>query len=120
MITSVTAFNTSNHQTVYISGQCLGSRNAYTNADSRYLRITALGFGGPWNACYTGDYVGCSISYWGNNEIVFKGFTGAYGQQPYVLHQKQAIAIQELNPENPQLWWTCSANVGSPSNCAEF
>lgn len=120
-LTSVSALSPANHQTVYISGQCLGTRNPYNGLDSYYLRIHVYnGTPGGWNACYVGDTVSCSISYWGNNEIVFKGFAGQYGRGPFNLYVGQEIAIQEMNPYDPQRWWTCTAYVGYPSNCAEF
>lgn len=116
-ITSLSAFNTANHQTVYISGQCLGTNSAYTAEDSRFFYIHVYNGAQPWNACYVGDLVSCSISYWGENEIVFKGFAGAYGKG-YVLYAGEAMAIEEMNPQDPYRWWTCLVYVGRTSNCS--
>jgi hypothetical protein len=117
-ITHLTAITIYNHQTAYISGQCLGTYVAYKGKDTYYFYIhvydgTAYG----WNACYVGDTVTCSIQSWGQNEIIFKGFAGQYGQYGFALYQGEPLAIEERNPEYPAQWWTCIVYVGYPANC---
>lgn len=117
-LTHVTNFNTATRQTVYISGQCLGTNNAYTAKDSNYLYIHVFdGTSAGWNACYGYDGVTCSVQYWGQNEIVFSGFAGYYGLGPYKLNLNEAIVIEERSPQNPVQWSKCTVYVGYASNC---
>lgn len=114
-IASTTEINTYKSQTVYISGTCLGTNNAYTAKDSRFFYIHVYNGTQPWNACYVGDLVSCSISIWGNNEIEFNGFAGAYGHG-YVLYQGEELLIEELNPQNYGQWSRCIVIVDQSSN----
>ena len=119
-IASTTEINTYKSQTVYISGTCLGTNNAYTAKDSRFFYIHVYNGTQPWNACYYSsqgeDGVTCSISYWGQNEIVFKGFAGYFGSGPYTLYQGEELLIEELNPQNQGQWSRCIVIVDQSSN----
>lgn len=115
-ITSVTNFNTAAHQTVTISGQCLGTNNA-TAKNTNFLDIHVFNGTQPWDACFGSDGVTCHITYWGQNEIVFNGFAGYYGLGPYELRLNEVIAIYERNPQNPLQWSKCTVYVGYASKC---
>jgi len=123
-ITHLTEISWRAHQTATISGQCLGTYVSYTGKDSPYFYIHVFdGTPNGWNACYYSnsppvyDTVTCSIQKWGPNEIIFKGFAGQYGQYGFVLHPDEPLAIEELNPQYPARWSTCTAYVGFPANC---
>jgi hypothetical protein len=114
-IVSTTEVNTAEHQTVSISGQCLGTNNAYGAKDSHFFYIHVYNGSQPWNACYIGDLVTCSISRWVQNEIVFQGF-GGYYDRGYALYPGEELLIEELNPQNWGQWSRCIVIVDQVSN----
>jgi hypothetical protein len=108
-------------QTVEITGSCFGTGNTSSGADTAYFRISDLTAG--WNACWTNDpgtdLVTCDISTWINNQIIFSGFTGDYGQANYVVTHGDDIEIQVWNPHSGKGPAVCHviAGSGAPTHC---
>jgi serine/threonine-protein kinase len=122
-ITTVGAFEASAPQAVQISGSCFGAGNTTSGTDTAYFRISDLTAG--WNACWTGDpgtdYVTCDISSWTDHEITFSGYTGDYGQSPWVVAEGDDIEIQVWNPQSGNGPATCQviAGSGDPASCSD-
>ncbi len=119
-ITSINKFAATQYQTVGIFGNCFGSATPY-NGDDVYIHISVYADSSPqWNACYINDWVTCHITYWGNNEIVFAGFTGAYGKYGWTLNNQNILLVSIGNPQQGTGYYaSCYVDVGTgkPTNC---
>src|SRR5437660_9810198 len=116
-ITSVGSFAAQQTQNVLIAGSCLGMNNTFSNTDSPYFKITINpSTPSEWHACYTGDApadsVTCSVSSWTDTSITFDGFTGAYGQNGWVVNQGDPLLIQVWNPQTSQGPSVCPVDAG--------
>jgi hypothetical protein len=118
-INAVGPFEATVTQTVEITGSCFGTGNTSSGADTAYFRISDLTAG--WNACWTGDpgtdQVSCSIASWTNNEIIFSGYTGDYGEGSWVVTSGDLIEIQVWNPQSGKGPATFEVTAGGSSGC---
>jgi hypothetical protein len=107
--------------TLEIIGNCFGTGNTSSRADTPYFRISDLSAG--WNGCWTGDpgtdSVTCNIPSWTNTTIIFGGFTGGYGQNGWVINDGDRVEIQVWNPQSGKGPATCQIIAGNSSatNC---
>jgi tRNA A-37 threonylcarbamoyl transferase component Bud32 len=121
-ITAVGPFEASASQTVVIDGSCFGAGNTTSAADTAYFEISDLTTG--WAACFTDghgmDTVTCNISSWTDDYITFSSYTGAYGQDGFVVNQGDNIKVQVWNPQSGYGPATCQvvAGSGSPTHCS--
>jgi hypothetical protein len=120
-ITSVGPFQAAGSQTVVINGSCFGTGNTMSAGDTPYFKISDLATG--WAGCFMdgngSDTVTCHISSWTDNSITFSGYTGAYGQDGFVVAQGELINVQVWNPQSGSGPATCQvvAGGGSPTSC---
>lgn len=109
-------------QTVEIDGSCFGTGNTTSASDTAYFRITDLTAG--WNSCWTNDpgtdLISCGISSWSDDEIIFAGYTGDYGQGAWVVSDGDDLEIQIWNAQSGAGPATCEVVVGSgdPTSCS--
>ncbi len=121
-ITAVGPFEANGSQTVVIDGSCFGAGNTTSAADTAYFEISDLTTG--WAACFTDghgmDTVTCNISSWSDDYITFSGYTGAYGQDGFVVNQGDNIEVQVWNPQSGYGPATCQvvAGSGAPTHCS--
>ncbi|MBV9098408.1 MAG: hypothetical protein JO079_10155 [Frankiaceae bacterium] len=98
------------HGRVDIRGRCFGNSAAFSG-DRGFLRISDLGSTGAqhlpnsnWNACWTGDpgtdAINCDVSEWSDTHVVFRGFTGAYGEGGYTVGPHDVLAFQVWNAQS--------------------
>ncbi|MGA9946332.1 MAG: hypothetical protein WBP75_14995 [Candidatus Cybelea sp.] len=112
-ITSVGTITNRQSQKIVISGSGFGTMQPY-NGDSCCLQFTMTNekCGNTWQAGMTGELVTLNVTRWTNNRIVIQGFTGEYGQNCWVLHAGDPVAIEVWNAQSqsgPALW---DATVG--------
>jgi hypothetical protein len=62
--------------------------------------------------------VTCSVPVWTDSEIVFSGFTGAYGSGDRELGNGQQLTAYVWNPQNGDGPSTCSVTVGGPAQAS--
>jgi hypothetical protein len=118
-IATVGAFQAAGSQTVYITGNCFGTGNTSSAADTEYFEITDLTKG--WSGCWTdgpGDLVTCNIFSWTDDEISFSGFAGDYGQGGWVVANGDTIEVKVWNAQSDTGPATCQVVAGNGStNC---
>jgi hypothetical protein len=95
-IASVTPILPHPNQTFIITGSGFGTYKAY-NGTSQYLEISDLT--GQWNAGFGNNPVALNVTSWSDSQIVVQGFTGAYGQNNWVLRAGDQIQVQVWNPQ---------------------
>jgi eukaryotic-like serine/threonine-protein kinase len=117
-IASVGAFVANASQTVDITGNCFGTGNISSAADTAYFRISDLTTG--WNACWTNDpgtdSVTCNLSSWTAQEITFSGYAGDYGAGSWAVANGDRLKIQVWNPQSGKGPATCQVVAGSGAN----
>ena len=117
-IASVGAFVANASQTVDITGNCFGTGNTSSAADTAYFRISDLTTG--WNACWTNDpgtdSVTCNLSSWTAQEITFSGYAGDYGAGSWAVANGDHLKIQVWNPQSGKGPATCQVVAGSGAN----
>jgi hypothetical protein len=88
-------------QTIMLTGSGFGTQNPY-NYDSHYLEIADLT--GNWTAGWINNgnpnQVTLNVTSWTNTQIVIQGFTGAYGQNNWVLHPGDQVQVSVWNPQS--------------------
>jgi hypothetical protein len=99
-ISSVGVILPQQQQTITIHGSGFGTRAPYIG-DSEFIRLTDVS--DDWNAGSSKnsppDQVTLSIASWTDSEIVITGFSGAYGNSPYVLRPLKEIHFEVWNAQ---------------------
>lgn len=116
-LNAVSAFAAGQSPNVTIKGTCFGTNSPFTNNNSPYFRISINpSTPSEWHACYTGDApadsVTCNVSSWTNTTIKFAGFSGAYGQNGWVVNKGTPLLIQIWNPQTGQGPGLCPLEAG--------
>jgi TIR domain len=121
IISEVSTIQPGRKQIIKIVGSGFGTYASY-RGDSPFIKISDVTQN--WNAgnSSNGDSnsVTLNIGSWTDTEIRIHGFTGAYGQNNWILNEGDEVIVSVTNPQTGAGPSSCTVTVGSASSrCAE-
>jgi protein involved in polysaccharide export with SLBB domain len=96
-ISSVSAIQSKQTQTITISGAGFGSQAAYTGDSSYISLVDSTGSSAPWGAGETGNGVTLAVSSWTDTQIVLTGFSGNYGVGGWCIRPGDQLSVRVWN-----------------------